>query len=129
MKLVLPFELEESSLMFNKVYFTQNNPTSNFSMENLKTDIQLRDCFLKLAKNDVEVLFELIYTYNRFMLKTFNLNILNEISLYAFNLKLFLNNYFPYKFISLDTESDNFIRQSYWGASSTVYKPFGIDLI
>ena len=65
------------------------------------------------------------------MLDIFKLSIFNQITLFSYNLKVFLNDYYliKHKSISLHAASDLFIRDSYIGGICDVYKPYGTDLV
>lgn len=127
--LLLPLNFSNASFSFNSVYFLKNFFINNFIFTDFLNNAQLRNLLYNSVLNYSDAFYELIMQYSSFMLHIFNLSIWDHLTLYSYNFELFQTIYFSRKVPRLEPISDLFIRESYKGGISDVYKPFGVNLI
>lgn len=128
LKQILPFDFEKACESFD-VAFEKRVAFEAYSLHDFIKNDEIKNKFYVAANAEVTALFKLILNYESFLLKTFQLSILNETTLYGYNLKLFLKKYYIHNFVSLGAAEDLFIRQAFLGGVCEVYKPFANNLV
>lgn len=109
------FKLQDRKTFFN----FENLSFSSLESKNVELN--------KYLRNDVQLLQQLIESYNDFLENLWHTNIVDSLTLSSLIQRIYIKDHYQPKFGSLNYLSgqmDDFIRQSYLGGIVDIYRPY-----
>ncbi|HNF29018.1 MAG TPA: DNA polymerase, partial [Chitinophagaceae bacterium] len=122
---LLPFSLDVIGQKFCNS--TKKIWDHTLSIENYLDNVTLMSSLRDYCLNDALILYKSLENFSQLIYKEFKIDIFNSLTISSFSLKLFRLFYYDdiKNKIQLLTEPvDNFVRQSYHGGYTDVFKPF-----
>jgi len=89
-------------------------------------DLDIMKKVLDYNERDCLVLQEGFFNFRHLIFKNFNVDIINSHTIASLSQKIYLTNFYKYETLYvLDENCDKYIRESYFGGKTEVFKPYG----
>lgn len=127
---ILPMSLSSAAKTINqkKIDFEFENITTDNISSKYSTSFWVN--LIKYLSNDILILFRVIIKYRSAMSNSFTIDCFDHLTIPSLTLNLYISKYMPEESIYRLTENqDNFVRKSYLGGISDVYKFYGENLV
>lgn len=128
------FQLRDSYHMINmpikeigKYFSTLNKIEYNIEKVNLKNymDLNIKKDVLLCNERDCNILKEGFLNFQQLIFSNFNVDIIKVLTIGSLSLRIFLSNFYENNVLySINNDTDKFIRSSYFGGKTEVFKPY-----